>query len=77
MQWDVAPIRKLSFNSNVIMHNKIILDELYSNLDFLFYLYNKNTDVLYGIFYHLYLPLPSLNTSLLYLTYLHGYENIN
>jgi hypothetical protein len=49
MQWDVAPIKKLSYNSNVIMHNKIIPDELYSDLYFLFHLYNKNIDVLYGI----------------------------
>jgi len=41
MQWDVAPIKKLSYNSNVIMHNKIIPDELYSDLDFLFHIYNK------------------------------------
>jgi hypothetical protein len=75
MQWDVAPIKKLSYNSNVIMHNKIIPDELYSDLDFLFHIYNKNIDVLYGIC--LYLPLPSLDTSLLSLTHLHGYENIN
>jgi hypothetical protein len=77
MQCDVASIKKLSYSSTMIMHNKNIPNELYSNLDFLFHLSNKNIDVLYGNLLSFILPLPSLNTSLLSLTHLHGYENIN
>jgi hypothetical protein len=69
MQWNVAPIKKTSYNSNVIMHNKIIPDELYSNLDFLFHLYNKNIDVLYGIFWS-FIPTSSKHKHLITFSYL-------
>ncbi len=44
-----GPNKKLSYNSNVIMHSKIIPNELYLYLDSLFHLYNKNIDALSGI----------------------------